>query len=62
MPAPVRAAPPSWGRHPQTFTIGDIERSLELKEAALVQKHYKLICCCCLYKLSVSLLALSKYG
>jgi hypothetical protein len=19
-PAPVRAAPPSWGRHPQTFT------------------------------------------
>ena len=22
--APVRAAPPSWGRHPQTFTIGDI--------------------------------------
>src|SRR6266705_5120666 len=20
-PAPVRAAPPSWGRHPQTFTI-----------------------------------------
>jgi hypothetical protein len=23
-PAPVRAAPPSWGRHPKTFTQGDI--------------------------------------
>ena len=25
-PAPVRAAPPSWGRHPQTFTAADIGR------------------------------------
>src|SRR5258708_463097 len=23
-PAPVSAAPPSWGRHPQTFTRADI--------------------------------------
>jgi len=23
-PAPVRAAPPSWGRHPQTFTKADL--------------------------------------
>jgi hypothetical protein len=23
-PAPVRAAQPSWGRHPQTFTGADI--------------------------------------
>jgi hypothetical protein len=23
-PAPVRAAPPSWGRHPQTFTIPEV--------------------------------------
>jgi hypothetical protein len=22
----VRAAPPSWGRHPKTFTISDISR------------------------------------
>jgi hypothetical protein len=25
-PAPVRAAPPSWGRHPQTFTNPDIDQ------------------------------------
>jgi hypothetical protein len=25
-PAPVCAAPPSWGRHPQTFTNADIDR------------------------------------
>jgi hypothetical protein len=24
MPAPVCAAPPSWGRHPKTFTISDL--------------------------------------
>src|SRR5436190_15801646 len=24
-PAPVCAAPPSWGRHPQTFTTADIQ-------------------------------------
>jgi len=24
-PAPVRAAPPSWGQHPKTFTEGDIK-------------------------------------
>src|SRR3977135_2062665 len=24
-PAPVRAAPPSWGRHPQTFTSAEVE-------------------------------------
>jgi hypothetical protein len=23
-PAPASAAPPSWGRHPQTFTISDM--------------------------------------
>jgi hypothetical protein len=23
-PTPVCAAPPSWGRHPQTFTLPDI--------------------------------------
>lgn len=26
-PAPVRAAPPSWGRHPQTFTKSEVETS-----------------------------------
>jgi len=25
-PAPVRAAPPSWGRHPQTFTNPDSDQ------------------------------------
>ena len=25
-PAPVCAAPPSWGRHPQTFTIAEVAR------------------------------------
>ena len=28
-PAPVRAAPPSWGRHPQTFTSTDIGQPLD---------------------------------
>jgi hypothetical protein len=27
-PAPVRAAPPSWGRHPQTFTTTDNRAAL----------------------------------
>ena len=26
-PAPVRAAPPSWGRHPKTFTLADMRRA-----------------------------------
>src|ERR1700730_8930716 len=27
-PAPARAAPPAWGRHPQTFTTGDTRKPL----------------------------------
>jgi hypothetical protein len=29
----VHAAPPSWGRHPQTFTISDLELNAGLREA-----------------------------
>src|SRR5882757_2083001 len=28
-PAPVRAAPPSWGRHPQTFTTPEVSCFLD---------------------------------
>src|SRR5258707_15484361 len=29
-PAPVCAAPPAWGRHPQTFTVADFPHRLAL--------------------------------
>ena len=30
----MSAAPPSWGRHPQTFTIGDVALMFKKREAA----------------------------
>jgi len=36
-PAPVRAAPPSWGRHPQTFTKTDFTGTTAWRKADIRQ-------------------------
>src|ERR1700675_1556393 len=37
-PAPVRAAPPSWGRHPQTFTNPDSDELHSITSSALASR------------------------